>query len=210
MAAHEQFPCMANVLKFDGNAKGNLGLFAREDIDVGQIIVAEKALMNYLYYRSGWKCNICLKERTNLVPCKRCTVAMFCRDECQSSSIHEYECGMGYSDNPIVNGTTLQFVRSCLLAIDMFASVDELMAFVEQAISTDPNQIPSNFLDKKSQYEAFLKLSMDPANQKAEKFRCLLTISYSVRKMLLKIPKINSMFEAKNYRRFLTHLIIIK
>lgn len=208
MAANEQFPCMANVLKYDRDANGNLGVFAKEDIDVGQTIVAEKGLVNYLYWRPGWKCNICLKERTNLVPCKKCTAAMFCYNKCQFDPLHEYECGLRYSDNPLVNGTTLQTVRSCLMAIDMFSSVEELMKFVEQAISTDPNQIPSNFLNKKSQYEAFLKLPLDPANRKAENFQCILVVSYSAQKMLLKIPKINSMFNSKKNRRFLMHFVI--
>ncbi|XP_055297012.1 SET and MYND domain-containing protein 4-like [Sitodiplosis mosellana] len=204
---HEHFPCMANVLKIGRDAKGKVALFAKEDIDVGQTIVSEKTLITYLYWRPGWKCNICLKECTNLLSCNKCTVAMFC-GECQSNSLHEYECGLRFSNNDLMNGTTMRIVRSCLLAIDMFASVDELMTFVEQVISSGRNQIPSTFLGEKSQYEAFLKLPMNPANQCPVKFLSVLSIAFSAQKMLMRIPKINSMFQRQKYRRFLMHLIV--
>ncbi|XP_055296507.1 SET and MYND domain-containing protein 4-like [Sitodiplosis mosellana] len=204
---NENFPCMANVLKIDRDAQGDLGIFAKEHIDVGQTIVVEKAFMTYLYTHHGWKCNICLKEYGNFVPCKKCTVAMFCSEECQGNSLHKYECGLRYSDSVMMNGFIMRVVRGCLLAIDMFSDADELMTFVEQAISSDRNQIPSTLLDEKSQYEAFLKLPIKPASTEHHEFMINLTIAFSAQKLLMRIPRVNSMFKLEKYRRFFMHFI---
>ncbi|XP_055296754.1 SET and MYND domain-containing protein 4-like [Sitodiplosis mosellana] len=202
----EHFPCMANVLKIDQDAEGNLGIFAKKDIDVGQTIVVEKAFMTYLHTQYGSKCNICLKDQTNLVACKKCTVAMFC-GECQSNSLHEYECGLRCSNDSQTNSVIMQTVRSCLLAIDMFSSVEDLMNFVEQAIKSDRNQIPTTLSGVKSQYAAFLKLPMNPADQNLIDVIASTAIAFTIQKILLEIPKINSTFKLKKYRRFLMHLI---
>lgn len=89
---------MANVLKIKREFNGNFSVFAKEDIDVGQTVLVEKAFFTYLHNRFGVKCNICLKGNCNLMPCKRCNVAMFCSDECQGNCLHAYECGLKVSD----------------------------------------------------------------------------------------------------------------
>lgn len=196
----EHFPCMANVLKIERDAEGNLALFAREDIDVGQTIVKEKPLITYLYWRHGWQCNICLKGYVNLVPCKKCTVAMFCSEECRSCSLHDYECGLRFCEKDLANGTIMRIVRSCLLAINMFSGTDELMSFVEKTISSDRNQIPATLSDSKSQYAAILKLPMNTANRDPDEFKLVLAVAFGAQKMLMKIPQMNSMFELEKYR----------
>lgn len=73
---NEYLPCMANVLEIKKDTQGDFALFANEDIDVGQTVVVEKAFLTYLFTRHTWKCNICLKENANLLPCEMCTAAM--------------------------------------------------------------------------------------------------------------------------------------
>lgn len=57
-------------------------MVATEDIDVGETVAVEKAFTAYVNTHQGFRCNICLKQNTNLVPCNKCTVAIFCHDEC--------------------------------------------------------------------------------------------------------------------------------
>lgn len=130
----EQFPCMANVLKIDRDADGKLSLFANEDIDVGQTIVVEKAFTKYLYSKFGLRCSVCLKSNTNLIPCNKCTIAMFCSDECRNSTLHEDECGLKFSDKTQINGIVMNEVRIMLMVIRMFPNIDDLIKFVEQAV----------------------------------------------------------------------------
>lgn len=68
--ANDLLPCMANVLKIDKDAGGELAVFAKEDIGPGQTIAIEKAFLNYMYDRTWLGCVICLKQTTNLVPCE--------------------------------------------------------------------------------------------------------------------------------------------
>ncbi|XP_055297294.1 SET and MYND domain-containing protein 4-like [Sitodiplosis mosellana] len=78
---NEQFPSIANVLKLERNAN-DYSVVAEQDIDVGQIIAVEKAFLVYSYIRYGLQCSICFKRNANLLPCKKCTAALFCCNEC--------------------------------------------------------------------------------------------------------------------------------
>lgn len=202
----EKFPCMANALKIERGDDGEYSVVAVKDIDIGETVVVEKVFHLYLYELQAQKCNICLKSYTNLVPCDRCSAAMFCSDECRTNELHSYECGLVYSSQDSqLNGTMMNDARGVLKAINMFSTVDELMDFVNQTIQSDSKELPDSLSDDKSKYRAFLKLpineglSLDP-NQ----FVCLI---FEISKLLQKIPKIDSMFNTKKYRRFLMHLI---
>ncbi|XP_055297436.1 SET and MYND domain-containing protein 4-like [Sitodiplosis mosellana] len=198
------FPCLANVLEIDVDDDGDLAIFAKEDIDVGQIVAVEKMFMGYIYSWHGLACNICLKTNANLMPCMKCNVAMFCSEECQAHQLHKFECGLKACKCDLTNNNIMRVVRSFLLIVDSFESADELMTFVEQAISSDRNQMPSNLSDAKSQYEAFLKL---PIGSQSSLPKDVLCIIFEAHKLLFSIPKIHSMFTAEKHRRFLMHLM---
>lgn len=199
----KQFPSMANVLEFGVDSEGDAVLFAKEDIDVGETIVVEKPFMTYVYSHYGGECNICLKDRANLIPCKKCTKAMFCSEECQSSHLHEYECGLKVCKCDSSNTTILRILRSFLLAANLFSSADELMNFVEKAKSIDRSEIPTTFSNAKSQYAAFLMLPiLYPAIPEE-----LLCMVYEVYRTILTIPKFKAMFKSEKHRRFLMHLL---
>ncbi|XP_055296607.1 uncharacterized protein LOC129565611 [Sitodiplosis mosellana] len=203
--ADKNFPCMVNVLKIEKNAKGNLIMVAKEDIGVGKTIAAEKSFATCLYSKFGWRCNICMKEDANLKPCNKCNVAMFCSNECQASLIHEYECGQRFCRSTQTNGAIMNEMRMIFKAIEMFPNIDELMAFVEQAVQGDQKEIPQAFLDEKSKYRAFLKLPVNPTNTNKDDFWLITFCTY---RMLMDMPKMNAMFKAKRHNRFLIHLIM--
>lgn len=200
----EKFPCMANVLKIERGDDGEYSVVAAEDIDIGETVVVEKVFHVYLYELQAQKCNICLKSYTNLVPCNRCSAAMFCSDECRTNVLHSYECGLKYSENSQLNGTIMNDARGVLMAISMFSNVDEMMDFVKQTIQSDSKELPDSLSDDKSKYRAFLKLPINDGIIDSEQFVCLI---FEINKLLQKIPKIDSMFNTKKYRRFLMHLI---
>lgn len=201
----EKFPCMANVLKIDRNSKGDVVLVAKEDIEVGKTIVVDKAFTTCLYSRYGWRCNICLKNGANLIPCEKCNVAMFCSEECRNDAIHAGECGIKFSDRTQQNGIVMNEVRAMFKIINMFPNVDELIDFVEAAIKSDPKEIPSSLADEKSRYRAFLKLPYDQLTAADSGFR---SVIFAIYKTIIDIPKMSEMFNTQKYRRFLMHLVM--
>lgn len=202
--ANEQFPCVANVLKIESHDNNQFSFIAKEDIVVGKTIVCEKAFLTYVYTRFGWKCNICLKGSANLRPCKKCTTAMFCSDECQGNLLHEHECRLKYSDDTNSNGAILSGVRLMLLVIDMFSSVDKLMEFVSDTIESKLKELPKILTDEYSKYREFLKLRVPSSVRQNTDYLFHISISYE---MLQRIPKIQKMFVSQKHCRFLMHLI---
>lgn len=75
---NERFPCISNQLKIEKDDNGVPVMVATQDIGVGETIVGEEVFVGYPYCRYGWRCNICQRYNVNLVPCEKCTVAMFC------------------------------------------------------------------------------------------------------------------------------------
>lgn len=203
--AHTNFPEMANAVEFRYNEEYGRHLIATTDIDVGQVLFIDKSIASTTcdFYN---RCNVCLKEKTNLIPCYRCTASMFCT-ECAEHEIHihEYECGLdslihdSYGDFAIA-------VRSLIVAMQMFASVDELMYFVETVVMNKTSQIlPSAVNDFKSKYRLFLKL----VNTSVE---FTLNDDYSwhfhvIYRFLMENPKITAYFITEQHRRFFMHLM---
>lgn len=199
---NENFPSMANVLNVTKDGAGKYSVIANEDIDVGQIVVAEKALFGSPHPRCCLRCYICLKSTTNLVPCKKCTKAMFCSADCQSNRLHEYECGVKFGHNRF--GTSVMAtLRSILVAIDLFSSADALMNFVEQTQKCD-ELVPATMKDATSQYRAYIKQETCVGKLYGNELGFCIAPIY---KKLMSVESIKTMFQTKARTRFLQHLI---
>lgn len=201
---HKKFPCMANVLDITQNDSGHFVAVAQTDIDVGQTIAVEKAFTTCLYMRFAWRCNLCLKQNINLVPCKKCNVAMFCHGECANSVLHSYECDSKFAGHNQMLGALMNEIRTIAKVIHMFANIDELMNFVEQAVMTDPNELPDALIDDKSKYRAYLKL---PFLQSVEQEDGFIPTVFCIYKAVMENPRINALFQSQKHNRFLMHLI---
>lgn len=199
----KKFPNMADVLRVKRDNDGNYSVVARNDIDVDKNVVVEKSFRIYLTKRFGLKCNICLKGYTNLVPCNKCAVAMFC-EECQDNFLHEYECGLNLCGPSAFNNDVLYAVRDILLTISMFPTVDELMDFVAGILESDVNELPSSLKSPQSKYEILFKSAI---RSKSESIDSMAFWIYPVLKTILKIPTIKAMFQSKKHLRFMQHLI---
>lgn len=182
---NEQFSGMANVVEISIDDDDNkYAVFARQNIDVGQIVAIDKGFTKTLFTIYGWKCNICLKSNTNLVPCKKCTTAMFCHD-CDNH-LHKYECGMKTSLYSNFNNYLMQELRTFFVAMCLFANADEMMKFVAGCIGSDELEAVN---DDRSKYRAFLKLANNTAESKDVEFP---RIVFGVYKILLEIPKVST------------------
>lgn len=200
---NEQFPYLSNVAEIQRNGvNGDYCVIAKTDIDVGQPIVVEEPFYAHIWDGFGMHCNICAEVYGNLVPCEKCAAAMFC-PECQGHFLHEHECGLYFCGKSEFNCHIMSLVRGILLALKLFATVDELMEFVEQLLKK-PNELPESLLNGRSMYQAYfnkpLKQTFTSHNRIEQKI-------FSVYKTLLRIPHVNEMVKTTVHRRFLTHLI---
>lgn len=201
----KKMPCMANVLKVKRDNMGNYSVVAKEDIDVDQTIVMEKSFRTHLTKRFGFKCNICLKGYTNLVPCTKCAVAMFC-EGCQNHFLHEFECGLNICGPSALNNDIMFEVRIALMAIELFPSVDELIEFVEQSLKSGANGLPDSLENAHAEFRAFFLLALQESSDVTYSDELVIWI-YAVYKTILKIPQINAKFQTQKHLRFLMHLI---
>lgn len=196
----EKYPYLANVVSFERDKRGEYSAVAKEDIGVGKTIAVEKAFTTCLNMMYGSKCTICLKSGTNLIPCAKCTIAMFCSDECLHSSTHEYECGVNFT----ISVDNMENVRGILKAINIFTDADELINFVEKIRTDESIEPPADLVDAKLSYREFLK---SPSNPEMSSNFFGVSEVYPVYKVLFGIPKVSAMFNTEHKRRFLMHLI---
>lgn len=199
----DKFPCMANVVKIERDANGEYSVIANEDIAVGKTIVVEKPFCTFLCDGSSWKCHICLKNYANLIPCAKCSIAMFCSNECRQSVLHEFECGVQFGEGQI-NYSLMGEVREMLVVINMFPNAEELMHFVERTIKGDPKELPASLLNETSKYQSFLKKDSCKSLMDIEG---LGFSTFPIYQLLMKNPQIKAKFKSKKHRRFLAHLI---
>lgn len=169
---------------------GRYSIAAKQDIDVGKIIAVDKAFTKTLYTIYGWKCNICLKSavQTNLVPCKRCTTAMFCR-ECVENDLHKYECRMKTSKYSTFNNLLMRELRTFFVAMNLFENADQMMEFVEQSLFD--TEIPTNINTERLRYKSYLVNNNAHSPADDEQFA---QVVFCVYKILLEIPKVCILF----------------
>lgn len=202
--AHEKYPCMTNVLKIKQDNNDDFSAFANEDIDVGKTIAAEKAFLTFVFQQYAMQCSICLKTNANLIPCEKCTEAMFCSQKCAKHFVHEYECGLRFANESEKNGRVMVVVRLNLLFLHKFSTADELMCFVEQNIKG--NSVRQQQSDDLEMFCDYLKL---PYNADLTYDESCIFTTFCAYKMLLQIPMVMRKFQSEKHRRFLMHLVFM-
>lgn len=146
---NENFPCLADVLDIQSNDEIGPHIVATADIEVGKTIMIEQCYIGVTKYDHYKSCNICLKEKQNLIPCKKCTSALFCSD-CKGNDLHGIECDINFGCP--AGFKFMDVVRSISLAKNAFANADELIAFVEDMLKSNASEVPSNLVDSRSKY----------------------------------------------------------
>lgn len=203
----EQIPVMANAVKIDIDEHRGRRVIATKDLSVGEIILSEPIYVGQSIGGEYTCCNICVKDAANLIPCKNCTRAMFCYGGCEQNAVHRLECDI----REISMQTSLHetncfhsIIRTILMAIELFPTIDDLIEFVEQNLPNESSLdigIPQ-FIDDKAKYRTFLHL---PAGKI---FPITMQLVYCTYNTMLGNSEIAKIFNTVKYRRFLMHLIL--
>lgn len=202
--SHETFPGLAEVLKVDWNHEYGLHITATDYIEAGKTVLIERAF-TALSTGNEQRCSKCFSTYTNLVPCKKCTRALFCVDSCELCPIHRLECGLQlpkvYS---LIKEDFFPVIRSIVVAINIFPNVTELKDFVESVISDDQMVQPKDSLDERTKYSIILrhfdKNYPDASNTTKANIQ-------SIYQALMGHRPIADKFTTKHQQRFLMHLV---
>lgn len=194
---HEQFPCLANVVQVQQNAKFGRHIVAKQDIEVGKVVLVEESFASVVQ-SDEYTCYTCLAEAKNFIACPHCTDVVFCDEKCMNANeIHWLECQTIYHEMTY----KMQFIiRTILVAATVFPSIDELMAFVEDHIGRDT--LPESVNDLQSKYSLYLRLKKYPLNN---------TVTNDVHSLFqsaMAVPSICKMFVTLQHKRFLMHLLL--
>lgn len=135
----EFFPGMANILEFQHIkicGEQQVTVFAKCDIDIGKVILVEDAFITSLVMSMAVNvCSSCFKTMMNFIPCNNCNVAMFCSQTCaENDKFHDISCGYSIRNSDHLESYT---VRSVLLALSIFAYIDNLIKFVKGVLSDE-------------------------------------------------------------------------
>ncbi|XP_055294881.1 SET domain-containing protein 3-like [Sitodiplosis mosellana] len=202
--ASKNFPCMADVLEIRCNEEFGRYLAAKCDIPVGKIVLSEENFVASIPDKTmlcQMLCHACLLPNTNPVACAHCSSALFCGVDCMDrNQTHKWECGTFFArldDTKFV-------IKTILVAVECFGSVEELMAFVESALLEDPMKLPESMHDSRLKYHFFFKLKTLPPP-----WDCETTINFIFKayKQILNMPNIAAVFDSEEKKRFLMHLI---
>lgn len=197
----KKFPCMVNLLELNRNKDYGRCVVAKRDIEVGTYVFIAENFASAVTSDKQAYCLSCHKSEMNFIPCKHCSVVMFCNEDCASwDSIHKWECRSSYHQ---IEDIGVKFVvQTILVALDMFSDVEELMKFVESVIvDKGCDKIPKSSSDPTSKYGIFLTLT--PSYKLEYVLR-----AYQAYTCLLLIPKVSYMFDTEPKRVFLKNLIL--
>lgn len=186
-------PYMANVLDVQQSDDFNTFIVAKSDIDVGQIVLAERSFVSIANGYDRAYCFTCLRTGVNLIPCSQCTDVMFCNDECMDcSEVHKNFCGQTYHRL----STDVKFVvQSILEAIVLFSTVQNLMNFVKNPLNYQRKT------DRMFDYALFLSLLSETSSNLP------LLLIYKVYTTLMSMTTIKSKFDSETKEKFLMHLV---
>lgn len=203
--SNKKVPVVDNAIQIENDPENgnNKRFIAAEDISVGQTIYMEPCLIGVPLAGKYLMCNICLHQNECLMPCNKCTVAMFCV-KCKKNKLHKFECGLKQSrrdENVAQINYFLLVARLIIKAVQLFPNVDALIAFVKKTMANRSTDIP-DFNDPKSIYRAFLSLKNE--DQMPTEMVVMFKMYYQ---LIMDQPKIACIFHSKKYKRFLMHLI---
>lgn len=73
-------------------------MVAKRDFKAGDVILREKPMVACVAWENVFgRCNYCISTNlSHFIPCRNCTTAMFCDEECmrKGQSVHRFECGV--------------------------------------------------------------------------------------------------------------------
>lgn len=212
-AADHKISCMANSLELIRNEEFGRHFVAQRDIHEDQVVVIEEPLVKLIDVDSNYKrCHSCLKETTNVIPCTKCTKAVFCSESCSSDKYHHNDCNMKLLK--FFDGTTGRLAQNCVkfllravqIVLETFQSIEELIDFVELfRADSSPNDIIIADGSAEAMLGIFLTHShLVPYEIGQIKIFIISCIAYD---FLMAQSHLKFEFTTKKSQRFLMHLL---
>lgn len=199
-------PNMSSALKIESDPIYGRMIRAKFDLGIGQTILIEKDYIRNVIGGFNDSCMCCGKKKMNFIPCENCADAVFCNKECVDGSSHKLECGMDFGTDDLCDQQSLTTIlRSVLIGISLFTTVDELMEFIENCRSAGPFEITTSVASAQSQYRTFFNLSTFATSERVLNFR---RRAYFVFKSIMASTQHAHKFNTVASQRFLCHLII--
>lgn len=196
------FPCLANVLDFQHNHEFGRFVVANDDIDVGKIVLVERNFASVTMNGGRKTCANCLKTNGNFIACSNCVDTMYCSIDCMDcDGAHKFACGQFQC----VGGSMKLYIRTILIAVSLFKTIDNLMDFVEKVITKYANEVPKSFTNAQSQYAVFLSIQPALCGRDESDF---LFDAQKIYNQLLLAPAIKMRFDSMEKQRFLKHLVV--
>lgn len=206
---NKHFPGLANVVQMKYNSGNFEHLFAKNDIDVGRVILVEEAFVTTrrddFDEMRNHVCGKCCKRTMNFIACNKCANTLFCSQKCaESDELHEIICGDGivYDDSMIALA-----MRSIFLAIKIFPNIQSLIEFVESVENNTEKRPPNTLEYMKLKYRTFLKFNRWIGLSSEGEQNCLLSKSMHTFFRMMNKPVIQSKFKSIDEQKFLMHLI---
>lgn len=201
---NEYFPCLADVVEVQRSEEFGRHITATCDIPAGKTILVEKSFMSSTLSGPFTGCATCQRTRMNFIACDKCTIAMFCDNNCKEAALHKYDCNFIYDRDQGNNGQLKMMAHTIFYGMNGFENVDEMIQFVEETEQIKFNCIPDSIIDTKSKYRLFLTLATFPGENEK---RPLVIKAKSLYGILMNLPSVNSVFDTTQKRQFLKHLV---
>lgn len=194
-------PCLANVLELRCNDEFGKHFVAKSDIKVGETVILEEMFTFGARIDDRTFCSTCFKFKRNFIPCRNCVCA-FCDAHClESNEIHRIDCGASYHFARRPDDVSI--VKSILIGVNAFPSVDDFMEFVEGAVASRDFTALDGLSNDQLKYGQFLKLLPVPKILNSD----LVVQFTTIYQFLHEIREIQQCFKSKPKARFLMHLL---
>ncbi|XP_045176137.1 SET and MYND domain-containing protein 4-like [Mercenaria mercenaria] len=98
---NKQVPVMSECLEVDYREESGRGLFAKRNVEVGEVLIVEKPFASTVLSNfKGRYCHHCCERVIASTPCRSCSAVVFCSERCQKDaweSYHQFECDILYN-----------------------------------------------------------------------------------------------------------------
>ncbi|XP_058833202.1 uncharacterized protein LOC131691059 [Topomyia yanbarensis] len=114
-------------LQFVYNPGGGGGYIAKTDLQVGTVVLAERAAVLSIFPKSIYcKCSHCgIANGFDLIPCQICCDVMYCSEQCRTNAFnqyHRFECETVQDMKVLFKGTGLKEMFQLLLRLFWMAA----------------------------------------------------------------------------------------
>lgn len=158
--SNPRIPHIAECLELVQDEKFGRYLITNRDLKAGDVVALEKPFSKVLDTKLHYiNCNYCLDDNFLILkPCKGCTIAMFCSDECQQRAMEEYhrfECPILQDMHRLVEHVLVPALRLTIKTLTTFNfDLEAMRLLMESNGKNTPNALEMDWtsIDPKETY----------------------------------------------------------